>query len=91
MALLGFVILSLGTEVHELVPRAVLQGAEMPRWAQYTEFGSMDAREWTQFGISATGLVVIGAIALAGLLGRLRQRNLKSAPPSRGAGYSTPE
>jgi len=51
----------------------------------------MDAREWTQFGISATGLVVIGAIALAGLLGRLRQRNLKSAPPSRGAGYSTPE
>jgi hypothetical protein len=37
----------------------------------------MDARAWTQFGISAAGLVAIGALALAGLLGRLRQRNPK--------------
>jgi hypothetical protein len=91
ISMIAYGIVRLGTEVHELVPRAVLKGAEMPRWAQYTEFGSMDARAWTQFGISAAGLVVIGALALAGLLGRLRQRNPKSAPPSGGAGNSTPE
>jgi hypothetical protein len=72
---LGFAILRLGTEVHELIPRSVLKGAPPPAWSHYTRFGSMEFPEWIRLGIAIAGLIVLGGLALLASLGRLHRRN----------------
>jgi hypothetical protein len=67
-------ILRLGMEVHELIPRSVLKGAPMPSWSLYTKFGSMGSSQWIRFGLSMAGLVLLGALAVTALLGRLHRR-----------------
>jgi hypothetical protein len=67
-------IFRLGTEVHDLIPRSVLQGAPMPAWGQHTGFDSLDSPEWIRFGVSAAGLAGLAILATIAVLGRLHRR-----------------
>jgi hypothetical protein len=72
--LIAFLVVRSGTEVHELIPRALLGRTPAPRWSVYTRFGSMAAPEWIRFGIAAAGLIILGGLAAAALLGKLHRR-----------------
>lgn len=60
-----FAIIHLGAETQELISRQVLNGADMPAWARYTLFGSMNAVEWFRFGVCCAGLLGLSALAIA--------------------------
>jgi len=67
-------IVRLGTEVVETIPRELLKGGEMPAWAQRSEFDRMNGTEWLLFGLATAGLVVFLALGMAGLTARLHRR-----------------
>jgi hypothetical protein len=72
---IALTIFRLGTEVHDLIPRSVLNGAPMPAWAQHTGFDSLDSMAWIRFGISAAGFIGLAVLATIAVFGKLHRRS----------------